>query len=128
MRHYGNRKIKVEKKKLIEKIKENKLKHFEEFNKAVIAYKNEALKQLKKQIERVNDGALDAKLDLITPVNNSDNYDKIIEIFEWEVEDIVELDQNEFLEYVQDETEFAVTAKMSNMAYVDSGLKYSNDY
>lgn len=119
MRHYGNRKIKVEKQKLIEKIKKNKLNHFEEFNKAVIAYKKEALEQLEKLTEKVNDGALDIKLNLITPVNNSANYDKIIEMFEWEVEDIVELEQQEFLEYVQDETDFAVTARMSNMTYSD---------
>lgn len=123
MRHYGNRKIKVEKQKLIEKIKENKVKHFEEYNKAVIAYKKEALEQLEKLTNKVNDGALDIKLNLITPVNNSDNYDKILEMFEWEVEEFVELEQQEFLEYVQDETDFAVTAKMSNMAYVDSNLR-----
>ena len=40
-------------------------------------------------------------------------------MFEWEVEEFVELEQQEFLEYVQDETDFAVTAKMSNMAYSD---------
>jgi len=117
MRHYGNRKIKVDKDKLIEKIKENKVKHIEEFNKAVIAYKKEALEQLARLTVNVNDGALDIKLNLITPVNNSENYDKIIEMFEWEVEEFVELEQQEFLEYVQDETDFAVTAKLSNTAY-----------
>jgi hypothetical protein len=90
MRHYGSRKIKVEKADLIEKIKENKVRHFEEYNKAVIAYKKEALHQLELQVKRVNDGALNAKLSLVIPVNNSENYDKIIEMFEWELQDIVE--------------------------------------
>jgi len=39
-------------------------------------------------------------------------------MFEWEVDNIVELEQNEFIEYVQDETDFAVSAKFSNMSYV----------
>lgn len=118
MRHLGSRKIKVDKDKLIVKIKENKKNHIKEFAKAVVAYKKEALRQLEIQTKKVSEGALNVKLDLISPVDNSDNYDKIIQMFEWEVAEFVELEQNEFLEYVQDETDFAVTAKFSNMSYV----------
>ena len=119
MMKYGNRKINVKKDELIAKIKENKEKHIEEFKKAVVAYKEEAEKQLMKEMARLNtDGALDIKLDLITPVNNADNYDKILQMFEREVAEVVELQQDEFKEYVQDEFDFAVTARMSNSAYL----------
>ena len=117
MRH-GSRTIEVKKADLIAKIKENKENHIKEFEKAVIAYKKEALKQLAEQRLRVEDGALNAKLDLVTPVNNADNYDKILELFTWDVKDVVELGQDEFQEYVQDTTDFAVTARMSNSAYL----------
>jgi len=120
MRQYGNRKINVKKDELIAKIKENKENHIKEYDKAVVAYKKEAELQLMKEVARVQEGALDVKLDLITPINNADNYDKIIEMFEWEVAEVVELQQDEFKEYVQDEFDFAVTARMSNMMYVDS--------
>lgn len=116
MRH-GNRTIKVKKKDLIVKIKENKKNHVKEFEKAKDAYREEALRQLRTQLERVEEGALNAKLDLITPVDNSENYDRIIEMFEWEVKDVVKLEQDEFQEYVQDTTDFAVKARMSNTAY-----------
>ena len=116
MRH-GNRTIQVEKSDLITKIKENKENHIVEYDKAVIAYKDEALRQLANLTVRVEEGAVDAKLDLITPINNADNYDKIIEMFDWEVTDVVELEQDEFQEYVQDTTDFAVKARMSNAAY-----------
>ena len=120
MIRHGNRTIQVRKVELIAKIKANKENHVKEFVKAVDAYREEALRQLRTQLERVEEGAVDAKLDLITPVDNSDNYDNILEMFEWEVEDIVDLEQSEFQEYVQDTTDFAVTARMSNMMYVDS--------
>jgi len=120
MRHLGNRTIKVKKDDLIEKIKENKEIHVKEYEEAVVAYKEEALKQLAVQTSKVKEGALDAKLELVTPVNNSDNYDKIVEMFTWEVENEVELSQDEFNEYVQDETEFAVAAKYSNTFYSSS--------
>jgi len=38
-------------------------------------------------------------------------------MFNWEVADEVELSQNEFREYVQDETDFAQRAYFSNMSY-----------
>lgn len=119
MRH-GNRTIKVKKGDLIAKIKENKENHIKEYEKAIHAYREEALRQLRTQIKSVENGALNAKLNLITPIDNSDNYDKIIEMFEWEVENEVELEQDEFQEYVQDTTDFAVKARMSNTFYSSS--------
>lgn len=117
MRH-GSRMIKVDKLALITKIKENKVTHLKEYESAVIAYKEEALKQLMHLKSKADSGDLMLTLNLTTPINNSDNYDKIIEMFEWEVSDTVELEQKEFTEYVQDETSFAMTAKFSNKAYL----------
>ena len=113
----GSRKITVKKEDLIEQIVANKVKHIELYNKAVIAYKKEALEQLEKLTKEVNDGVLDIKLDLVTPIDNSDDYDAIIEMFVWEVKDEVELTQNEFKEYVQDKTQFAEEAMFSNTLY-----------
>ena len=120
MRRTGSRTIKVNKQQLIDKIKENKANHIKEFEKAKVAYREEAQKQLQAELGRLLEGALDVKLNLITPIDNSENYDKIVEMFEWEVEENVELEQSEFLEYVQDETEFARNAKFSNLFYSSS--------
>jgi hypothetical protein len=118
MRRTGSRTIKVNKAKLIAKIKENKDAHIVAYGKAVIAYKNEAIKQLTEITKKVNDGDMTVRLSLTTPVDNRKNYDKIIDMFDWEVEDEVELEQQEFNEYVQDETEFARHALMSNSMYL----------
>jgi phosphoribosyl-dephospho-CoA transferase len=117
MLHRGSRTINVKKAELIAKINENKANHIVEYNKAVIAYKEEALKQLAELTKKVEEGKLGVTLDLVTPIDNSANYDKIIEMFNWEVNEIVELKQDEFIEYVQDETDFAVSAKYSNTFY-----------
>lgn len=119
MRHMSSRTINVKKVDLIARVKENKANHIAEYDKAVIAYKEEALKQLTELTKQVSEGKLGIKLELVTPVNNSENYDKIVEMFEWEVNDVVELKQDEFNEYVQDETDFAVSAKFSNRFYAN---------
>ncbi len=122
MRQFGNRTIRVKKTDLIAKIKENQANHVKAYEEAVVAYKTEALRQLELLTDKANKGSLSLSLNLITPVNNNDNYDKIIEMFQWEVDEIVELGQAEFNEYVQDETAFALQAKMSNSAYLSKGL------
>jgi len=119
MRNHGNRKITVKKSDLINKIKENKEKHIVSYNEAVEAYRFEAFEQLKKLGEKAKEGSLDLSLNLVTPIDNRDNYDKIIDMFEWEVNEEVELTQQEFNEYVHDDTEIARTALMSNSIYLN---------
>jgi len=123
MRTFGNRKIKVNKQQLIEKIEANKKAHIKAFKEAVVAYKKEALKQLSEQTKKARSGNLELRLNLITPINNSENYDKIIDMFKWEVEELVELEQKEFNEYVQDETDFAIAASFSNNIYTAKNLQ-----
>ena len=118
MRRNGSRTIKVKKADLIARIEQNKATHIEAYAKAVDAYKKEALKQLGDLTQKVENGDVNVRLNLTTPVDNRKNYDKIIDMFNWEVEDIVELEQSEFNEYVQDETEFARHAMMSNSMYL----------
>lgn len=118
MRTYGSRIVKVNKQKLIDKIKENKENHIIEFDKAVVAYKEEATKQLLELTAKNENDEMNLKLNLVTPINASEDYEKIIEMFEWEVETEVELEQKEFNQYVQDETEFAINAKFSNSTYL----------
>lgn len=113
----GNRTIKVSKAKLIDQILANKKQHLEEYAKAVVAYKEEALMQLEKLKAKANEGALDLYLQLVTPVDRSDHYDKAIEMFEWEIADEVELTQDEFKDYVQDQSSVIINAKLQNATY-----------
>lgn len=113
----GQRTIKVNKSNLIKQIKDNKANHITEYAKAVVAYRHEAKKQLTLLQEKLASGELKIELELTKPVNCSENYDSIIDMFEWEVENEVELTQDEFKEYVQDDTSFARSAKFANQAY-----------
>jgi len=118
MRKMGNRVIKINKAKLIETLKANKESHIKEYDKAVMAYQTEADKQLNELIGKNLAGDLNIELNLIKPLNRAENYDKIIEMFEWEIQDDIELTQSEFKEYVQDEFDFAIQAKFANSMYM----------
>ena len=118
MRSQGNRTIKVKKSDLIERINENKESHIEEFEAAKIAYKAEALRQLEEARKKIEAGELGVSLSLVTPSNVAEQYDKKAEMFEWEIADEVELSQDEFKDYVQDDFDFARNARRMNMSYL----------
>lgn len=117
MRH-GNRTVTVKKKQLIETIKKNKANHIDEYAKAVESYMKEAHKQLADLKQQLLDGKTDIKLNLVEPKNMEQNYNDILKMFEWEVKEEVELTQDEFKEYVLDQTDFAIEAKFSNTFYL----------
>lgn len=137
--------VKVKKEELLAKIRENRAAHIKEYEEAVDAFKematreiqklhsvlNEGVKEVKKELKvyqgNVDEGALKVAfnikmpqiaLNLITPEDKRDDYDKLITMFEMEVEDVVELTQGEFNQYIHDETDWAVQAKMSNSSYL----------
>ena len=112
-----NRTVKVNKADLISKIEENKLTHVKEYEQAVIDYREEAQRQITQIQKELTDGSLKIKLNLITPVNRSEEYDKVIEMFKWEVEEIIEVTQKEFNEYVHDDNDSARNAKFLNSSY-----------
>ena len=109
--------MKIKRDQLIEKIKENKEKHLVEYEKAVEAYRREASKQLKSCAKELKGGSLTIKLSLITPVNRATEYDKVIEMFNWEVDNEIELTQKEFNEYVHDDNESSRLASFANTSY-----------
>jgi hypothetical protein len=109
--------MKISKDQLIAKIKENKEAHLKEYAEAVEAYRKEAAKQLKQATKELKGGSLKIKLNLVTPVNRADEYDKVIEMFNWEVEETIELSQREFNEYVHDDNESSRAARLMNSTY-----------
>lgn len=118
----GDRTLEVKKSAIIEAVKANKEKHQEAYKKAVEAYKKEALRQLAELTEKVKNGALDIRLDLTTPVDMGTSYDDIIDMFEFDVREEVELTQREYNEYVKDKTETARHAAMSNSMYLGNQI------
>jgi len=118
----NSRIINVKKSELIAKIRENKEKHKADYLEAEAAYRAEAKKQLAEQKKRLDKGELDIRIQLTTPVNRETEYDKIIQTFEWEIKDEVELSQGEFNEYVLDEYDWAVAARFSNAMYKGKGF------
>ena len=112
-----SRTVTISKKKLIETLKTNKDAHIKDYDEAVDAYITEVNKQLVELKDKIDSGDLDISLRLIKPVDNSHKYDEIIELYEWEINENVELTKQEFESYVLDKASFAQEARFSNQTY-----------
>lgn len=96
--------IHISKTKLLERLKENRKNHVKQFEEALEGYKELV-------IEELNQSLRDAKLgkrfrtfiQLIEPADHTRDYDAIIDQVEWHEAEIIELDRQEFNNYVRDD-------------------------
>lgn len=108
------REVKVDRKELLKKVKENREKHVSEFKEAVIGYKTVALKEiergmdrLKKQVEELRAGEVlhltAVSFNIAVPQNHSKDYDQVISMLEMSVDDTLTIRSDEFAMYVMDD-------------------------
>lgn len=115
--------IKVPKEQLVGKIKENLENHRAEFEKAWDGYRAKYLKN----IEAILDAAKDARrgtelvhfVNLTAPQDHTADYKRALEMLEWDTEQLVELTQQEFSQYVQDDWGWKEQFQTTNSMYLD---------
>lgn len=110
--------IKINKSDLIKRIEQNKIKAKESFDLAVEAYKIEAKDQLEEQLKLLSTEELDVSLELTLPVDRTEEFDNLLELFNWEISETVELTKQEFDAYVLDKTHTNIQAQASNSFYL----------
>ena len=96
--------IKVNKSELLSHLRTNREVHIEEYNNALISYREALIKAFKESLKKATKHEnVSHHVDLERPQNYLDSYDNAIEMLEWTTEDVIELDQMEFKQYVRDE-------------------------
>ena len=109
--------VKVDRQKLIKKLKENRTKHAVDYAEAMRGYRSERHSLMKKlnaataiaatEDNRVNREAVNKAyrnlLGLERPRDHSTSYDKAITLMEWTLKDKVKLSMNDFQCYVEDD-------------------------
>jgi len=124
--------INVNKKEIITALKKNKIKHAKSYEKAVKEYDKNARKQLKEFAKELDRGNMGMQISLTTPINNSARYTKLINMFELELKDEIELTQGQFDEFIHDEFGWSRQAYATNSSYKSPGVYalqagFSND-
>lgn len=115
-------KIRVSKQELLTIVTENREKHKKEYLESIKAYRVKAAELLALELEKVVSGEkFQINFDLVKPESHEKEYDLTIKMLQMSVDEVVDIEQNEFNEMVNDEWNWKRhfrSSYMSNSHYV----------
>jgi anion-transporting ArsA/GET3 family ATPase len=133
------RKVTLNKKELLEKIVENRTKHIQEYNEVVKEYQvtaqlvlEEKFKEVEKEFYRLAKEVAEkpipitaeVNVSLTPPISHEKEYNEIIMLFQMEINENVELDSNEFSQYVMDNWKWQQDLKNTRTFYAVEQAKF----
>lgn len=115
----GQRAVEVDRLRLIEQMKENRKKHVEEYEAAMMVYRKAIVEYLKDQVALAEAGQdVNHTLQIARPESHEEDYSEAILMLEWSVSEHVRLDGREFARYVQNNWEWSEAFIANTRAYV----------
>lgn len=111
--------IRVDIKKLVEVLVQNRDNHIKEYEASVIGWREEASRLLKKKAKEIktNDEITHLNFNLPKPVSHVKEYDRLIEMMEFTKDEELELDSQSFNQYVRDEWAWSQEFKTMSASY-----------
>lgn len=113
--------IRVKRDNLLAVLHENRDRHKDVFEKALVKYRALAIEELERALADARLGKrISRGLRLIEPMNMTRDYDRVIRQVEMDVRDEIELSEREFAQYVMDDWAWRDQFEASTMAYTVS--------
>lgn len=114
--------VKVKRDELLAVIKKNRDKHRAVFNKAQAAYRKRMIEELDSMLADAKAGRhIRRAVRMPEPEDHTRDYDRIILMLEMSIDDVFELNEYEFSQYVMDQWEWAATFASNTLSYVEKG-------
>ena len=117
----GELTINVRRTELLEALKENRDLHGAAFEKAKAGYVRVERRHLLEALDRLDRGEMINRiLGNVPPENHTSDYDDAIDMMMWSTDDIVELTQQQFKQYVKDDWGWKNQWVTSNSMYLEA--------
>jgi hypothetical protein len=109
---------KVSREKLLSTLKENRAEHGKIVAEARRGYVEQARAALERRLKQLQEGEIASlQFSLAPPADFTEVYDNSIAMLEWNTEDLVELEADEFRQLVRDEWDWSENFYHSNSRY-----------
>lgn len=110
--------IRVNKDELLGTLRENRKKHQVIFREAQDGYRKQAIEELDKMLAEARSGKqIRRSLHLVEPQDQTRDYDRAIKMLEMSQDEIVELEEHDFAQYVLDDWSWKRQFLLSNSNY-----------
>ena len=118
--------VTVERKKLLEKLRENQERHSKIVKEAFEGYKFKAVEALRSKLDEFASGKMVfLQFNLAPPQDQTAAYDTAIKMLEWSKDDEIELEAGEFRRYVMDEWDWRDSFLVTNAFYSKAASVYA---
>ena len=113
------RTVRIDKRELLVVVGDNRNAHREVFVAAVEAYRSQALIQLQQRIDEIMSGKqFVLGFALPVPEDHTADYDEVLRMLDMSVDEVVELDQQEFQQFVMDDWSWTRAWQSSTASYM----------
>lgn len=111
--------IKVKKAELLSKLRANRATHSAQFDRAAKGYRKRVIAELTSRLKDARAGKLPQLFfNLPMPVDQTKAYDRAIGMLELSVDDVIELEEHDYQQYVLDEWSWSAQTTATNSFYV----------
>ena len=111
-------KVKINKAKLLKKVKDNRKQHRDLFLKAQEGFRADVIEELDRALERARNGEVKRFVSILPePQDHTKDYDRVITMLEMSVDTNIELDEEAFKAYVMDDWVWKGQALATNTMY-----------
>ena len=101
------------------KLEQNRGRHRKAFEKALVDYRDFAIRQLDEQIERLKKGGNAAVyVNVQAPEDHTDDYDRVLAMRGMTVDDVMQIEESLFQCYVMDQWEWNEQFVATNSSYL----------
>jgi len=115
--------VKVNRNELLDVVRKNREQHRKIFEEAIEGYRSAAIKELDAMLNEAKAGKRIRRTDsLVEPVDQTREYNKVIRMLEMSTEDVIELQEHEFSQYVLDDWGWKGQFLASNSAYSSTAM------
>jgi hypothetical protein len=114
--------VRVSKEELLEKLRTNRDQHVKDFKEAVIEYRKAALKELTEMVKQAKSKGTKITRAIVAPepVSYESSYTTAIRMLEMSVDEEIELDQEDFAKYVEDNWQWRGAFAANTLSYKNS--------
>jgi hypothetical protein len=110
--------IKVKKAALLKILRKNRAEHRQIFEEAIEGYRKAVIKEFEHRLNEIKAGKkIDVIIRLQQPQDQTKDYDRVIGMLEMSVDDVVELDEQSYKQYVMDDWSWTNNFLSSNSTY-----------
>lgn len=110
--------IKVKKEDLLKVLRDNRAKHRQIYEEAIEGYRKTVITEFERRLEDAKAGRkIDIRFSLPQPQDQTKDYDRAIGMLEMTIEDVIQLQEHEYQQYVMDDWSWKQNFLTSNSTY-----------